>query len=181
MTKGDKGAIIAWIVIVAAIVVLALMSVGCSAPRQDFQPLSIRRDIPPPPMAAPAAAPVQGKSVKLAWDAPASGVVGFYRMYQGGQSRNYTNSVTGTAGTTLTMAGLVPKATYYFAVTAVDSAGLESTYSNEVSYRVPASRAKLTTQTTIKLETGLWTSIATNYDETVASSGFYRLLIDYEE
>lgn len=179
MSKQEKGAVIIWVLIVAVVAVLAFMSVGCSTSRQAFDPMPQTRRTPPP--MATAAALVQGKTVKLAWDAPTSGAVSFYRMYQGGQSRNYTNSASTTPGTTLTMAGLVPKATYYFAVTAVDTTGLESAYSNEVSYRVPASRAKLTTQTTLKLETGLWTSIATNYDETIASSGFYRLLIDYEE
>jgi hypothetical protein len=39
---------------------------------------------------------------------------------------------------TATVSGLIPGATYFFAVTAYDNAGLESTFSGQISYTVPA-------------------------------------------
>jgi fibronectin type 3 domain-containing protein len=81
---------------------------------------------------------VQAQSVTLAWD-PVSGVSG-YKLYQGGASRVYTNSInTGTA-TQEIISGLNVGATYYFAVTAYDSNGLESDYSSEIIYVVTSSR-----------------------------------------
>ena len=37
----------------------------------------------------------------------------------------------------MTISGLVPGATYYFAATTYNAAGLESPFSSEVSYLVP--------------------------------------------
>jgi hypothetical protein len=64
-------------------------------------------------------------------------VVG-YRLYQGGVSQVYTNVVDVGNSTSNTVAGLVAGATYYFAVTAYDSVGLESAFSNEIAYTVPS-------------------------------------------
>jgi len=84
------------------------------------------------------------QTVTFAWD-PMSGVAGF-KLYQGGASRVYTNSIdTGTA-TQVTVSGLIVGRTYYFAATAY-SGGIESDYSTEVSYTVPASGAPVITLT----------------------------------
>src|SRR5262249_48045981 len=39
--------------------------------------------------------------------------------------------------------GLIPGVTYYFAVTAYTAAGIESSFSGEISYTVPAAAANL--------------------------------------
>jgi hypothetical protein len=83
-------------------------------------------------------ASAQGQgSVTLAWDPDASGSVAGYRLYDGVVSRAYTNVIdTGTA-TTQAVTGLTVGVTYFFAVTAYDTNGLESDYSAEISYTVP--------------------------------------------
>src|ERR1041384_6763353 len=77
------------------------------------------------------------QSVSLAWDAsPAIDVVG-YVVHSGGASRAYTNFLDVGDTTTATVRGLEDGGTYYFAVTAYDSIGLNSDYSNEIRYQVP--------------------------------------------
>lgn len=79
-----------------------------------------------------------GSSVSLAWDSSTDPSVVSYNIYMGSQSRAYTNSVSASCCTGA-FTNLVPGVTYYFAATAVDSAGLESDYSVEVAYTVPIS------------------------------------------
>lgn len=74
------------------------------------------------------------QSVTLAWDPnPESDLAG-YIVYYGSASRNYTNAVNVGNITTNTVSGLVNGATYFFAVTAYNTNGLESDFSAEVSY-----------------------------------------------
>lgn len=57
-------------------------------------------------------------------------------MYYGTSSRNYGQSLGGgifVSTTNYTVTGLTVGQTYYFAVTAIDSAGVESGYSTEGS------------------------------------------------
>jgi fibronectin type 3 domain-containing protein len=76
-------------------------------------------------------------SVTLAWDAsPSPNVVG-YRLYYGTASRAYTHSLATGSATTVTVSNLVRGTTYYFAVTAIDEFGLESDFSEEISYMPP--------------------------------------------
>jgi hypothetical protein len=79
------------------------------------------------------------QSVTLAWNPNTETNLAGYRLYYGTASRQYaaSNSVP-RALTTSTVTNLTSGATYYFAVTAVSLDGLESGYSDEVSYRVPA-------------------------------------------
>ncbi len=78
------------------------------------------------------------QSVNLAWDAsPDASVVG-YRIYDGVTSRTYTNTMTFGNATNATIFGLIEGVTYYFAVTAYNSVGLESAFSNEATYTPPA-------------------------------------------
>lgn len=80
---------------------------------------------------------VTGNGVTLAWDrSPDSSVTG-YRIYYGAASGNYTNSVAVGNATTNVLQGLTGGVTYFFAVTAYDASGLESSFSNETSYTVP--------------------------------------------
>ena len=78
------------------------------------------------------------QSVTLAWDASADVNVIGYNVYYGPASGSYTNKIPVGNVTNVTINGLVEGATYYFAVTAYDSSGLESVPSNEVSYSVPS-------------------------------------------
>jgi len=79
-----------------------------------------------------------GGSIRLAWDAsPDSGVVS-YRIYCGTQSGRYERYAdlqpsAGGTGVSYTLCGLTPGQTYFIAVTARDSLGHESDFSNEVS------------------------------------------------
>lgn len=75
----------------------------------------------------------------LEWTAPAGAVAG-YRVYYGIASGSYAQplgSGTYVADTTYTVSGLPTGYRYYFAVTAVDTAGGESAYSNEASKLIP--------------------------------------------
>jgi len=73
--------------------------------------------------------------VSLAWNPSISdGVVG-YKIYLGTSPRSYNSSQKIGNQTTYTITGLTD-GTYYFAVTALDDAGTESGFSNEVSTTV---------------------------------------------
>jgi hypothetical protein len=77
------------------------------------------------------------KTVSLAWDANSETNLAGYRLHYGTSSRSYTN--TSNLGNVLsTSVALLEGSTYYFAVTAVDTAGAESDYSAEVSHHIPA-------------------------------------------
>ena len=70
--------------------------------------------------------------IALAWDASPSSNVTRYKVYSGNGSRTYGTSITIGNQTTYAISGLTT-GTYYFAVTALDSDGNESDYSNEIS------------------------------------------------
>jgi hypothetical protein len=73
-------------------------------------------------------------SVTLAWDAsPGTNVIANYKIYYGAASATYTNVVAAGTNLTVSISNLVTGTTYYFAATAVDTSGLESDYSTEVS------------------------------------------------
>ena len=82
--------------------------------------------------------PVCLPQVTLAWDANAEPSVAGYKVYYGTASRNYTSVADAARNPTVTVNGLTQGQTYYFAVTAYASSGLESSYSNEVTYAVAA-------------------------------------------
>ncbi len=82
-------------------------------------------------------------SVTLAWDASTDSSVAGYHLYVGGVSQNYTNMIDTGSTASGTVSGLVAGSTYYFAVTAYDIAGLESPFSTQVTYTVPATIANL--------------------------------------
>jgi fibronectin type 3 domain-containing protein len=76
-------------------------------------------------------------SLTLAWDPSDDPNVIGYRVYEGRASEVYTSVVDTSNSTTVVISNLDPGATYYFAVTAYDNAGLESQYSGEIDYTVP--------------------------------------------
>jgi hypothetical protein len=82
------------------------------------------------------------EQLTLAWDPITAQEVTGYRIYYGPSSGFYTHSIDVGTGTfdgtevSYTVTGL-PDGLYYFAATAYDSHGIESTYSNEVSAPFP--------------------------------------------
>lgn len=80
----------------------------------------------------------EGKaSVTLAWDANIEPDLAGYKMHHGLESRKYTTRIDVGNVTTSVVNKLEEGVTYYFAVTAYNTSGLESDYSNEVSYTTP--------------------------------------------
>jgi chitodextrinase len=86
---------------------------------------------PPPP----------SNSAGLAWDSVTGSNLSGYRLYFGTAPGTYLQPVgQGTSVgnvTTYTMTGLASGSRYYFAVTAFDTLGIESDYSNEIFKDIP--------------------------------------------
>jgi hypothetical protein len=82
-----------------------------------------------------------GGSVTLAWGPGTNTAVAGYHVYYGGATLTYTNMVAVGDVTNATVSGLVGGAEYFFAATTVDSAGVESLFSNEISFQVPSATA----------------------------------------
>jgi chitodextrinase len=86
---------------------------------------------PPPP----------SNSASLAWDSVTGSNLSGYRLYFGTAPGTYLQSDgQGTSVgnvTTYTMTGLASGSRYYFAVTAFDTLGIESDYSNEIFQDIP--------------------------------------------
>ena len=79
------------------------------------------------------AAAAGAQQLTLAWDASVSTNVVGYRLYYGTNTRSY-QFVTNT-GLMLTQAVVLPhRGRWFFAATAYDTDGLESDFSNEVSW-----------------------------------------------
>ncbi|MBV8376909.1 MAG: fibronectin type III domain-containing protein [Verrucomicrobia bacterium] len=92
--------------------------------------------------AAGSTAPPGVDSATLAWNAdaptsnPATNPVG-YRLHTGTTSGRYTQTTTLGSVTTTTVSNLVRGTTYYWVVTAYNSAGADSPPSQEISYKAP--------------------------------------------
>jgi hypothetical protein len=80
-------------------------------------------------------------TVTLAWNPSADPNLAGYHVYQGVASHTYTNVIQVGPLTNATLSGLTQGATYFFAVTAYDNAGLESAFSNEITYSAPTNSA----------------------------------------
>jgi hypothetical protein len=78
-----------------------------------------------------------GSNVTLAWDPNSEPTVAGYKVVYGLSSRNYAYTVDVGISTSLSISGLQPGTTYYFAALAYDTIGQQSGYSNEVSYLPP--------------------------------------------
>jgi hypothetical protein len=78
------------------------------------------------------------QSVTLAWNPNPEPDVSGYIVYYGNASRHYPYSTNVGNVTTATVYGLNEGLTYYFAVTATNTSGLESDFSNEVTNAIPA-------------------------------------------
>ncbi len=77
------------------------------------------------------AAKLQAATLTLAWN-PSANATG-YILYYGTRAGTYVTQVDVGAMTSVAVAGLADGSTYYFAVTAYDSTGLQSPFSTEVS------------------------------------------------
>ncbi len=76
-------------------------------------------------------------SVTLVWNPSADPLVVGYNVYYGGASLTYTNKISVGAATNVTISGLVPGTTYYFAATSYNASNVESPFSSELTYLVP--------------------------------------------
>ena len=85
-----------------------------------------------------------GNTVTLAWDANTEPDLAGYKVYWGRSSGKYENTpvptVAPSANPTFTTPAL-PNGTWYFAVTAYNTTGMESGYSNEVSTTIATAPA----------------------------------------
>lgn len=79
-----------------------------------------------------------GRGVTLEWDPNQESDIAGYRLYYGTSSGNYSNTIEVGNETTALVEQLDPAGTYYFAVTAYNTEGLESLPSDEVSYTAPS-------------------------------------------
>lgn len=87
----------------------------------------------------------EAETLTLTWDANTEPDMSHYIVYWGKESRKYDYNSGNIGLVTIYSKEFVPpydaKTTYYFAVTAVDTSGLESDFSNEVFWtfdtRVP--------------------------------------------
>ena len=95
----------------------------------------------------------------LSWNANTEPGVTGYKVYYGSSSRNYTTSIDVGNNTTYTLS-VVPVSNTYFAVTAYNSFGTESTPSDEVIYTptTTTTTQPVTTTTTIRPVTTTTTS-----------------------
>jgi hypothetical protein len=81
--------------------------------------------------------PLLAADVTLVWDPNSESDLAGYKVYYGRESGVYGAPIVLGKQTTYIATGLAP-GTYYFAVTAYNTAGLESGFSNEVSTTVMA-------------------------------------------
>jgi hypothetical protein len=86
------------------------------------------------------------QNVTLAWDANSETNLAGYKLYYGTSSRAYTN-VSNLGNALSASINLLEGSTYYFAVTAVNTLGIESDYSTEVSYNIPIIQSPITVTT----------------------------------
>jgi hypothetical protein len=89
-------------------------------------------------MAALAFCPaLTASNVTLAWNATFDPEVQGYNCYYGVASRVYIRAIPAGDATTITLTNLPDGLTYYFAATTYNAAGVESEYSDEVSFTLP--------------------------------------------
>ena len=74
------------------------------------------------------------QTVTLLWRANSEANLEGYKVHHGPNSRIYTDHIDVGNVTTSTISNLVPEQTYFMAVTAYDSSGLESDPSNEIIF-----------------------------------------------
>jgi len=107
-----------------------------------------------------------GATVSVIWNPSVGTNVAGYNIYDGPASRTYTQKINVGNSTNGTVSGLAEGSNYFFAVTAYDSRGLESDYSNELAYRVPTPKSnylsvgvRVLTATNVLGPWTLWTNL----------------------
>ncbi len=100
-------------------------------------------------------------NITLSWNAPVTNTDGTplnnlagYKIYYGTASHSYSQNINAGNVTTYTVTNLTDGITYYFAVTAYDTANNESGYSNEVSKTLSAQSAQQYTLNVNRAGTG---------------------------
>ncbi len=178
------------------IILLLLLLTGCAGPT-PIKPSSpvppaapISKMTPAPPMPLPKALAVfssVGGTVTLAWSpgpiTPTNPAPIGFRIYQGAASRSYTNSIDVGNVTSFQVQNLITNSTYFFAATSYKASGIQSDFSNEVSYKVPAQKKTVAVITSIietnsTLSTNTWIQAYTYSDVTIpvyADPQFYRV------
>ncbi len=117
---------------------LVQMSAGFASLLQPSTPVVTPSSTTPPPATPPATPPPVSNtgSVTLSWSANGETDLAGYKIYFGTSSGNYTASGSPTVigkATSYTVTGLQRNTTYFFALSAYDSAGNESALSGEAS------------------------------------------------
>jgi hypothetical protein len=74
------------------------------------------------------------QNVTLAWNPSVSPNIVGYDIYYGGVSGIYTNEIIAGNVTNITVPSLLGGTTYYFVVTAVNSSGIQSSFSSQLPY-----------------------------------------------
>lgn len=124
--------------------------------------------------------------VQLAWNPSTSTGVSFYNLYWGTSSGQYTNVVNVGNVTNVTVTLPTRGVMFVYAVTAVDSHGLQSPFSNEVNYTAPnppspPQQKPLTVITVMKAPTptGVFVDSGMNWSESPDQpQTYYKLKID---
>ena len=78
------------------------------------------------------------KAITLKWNANTDANLAGYTVYSGTNSHSYNKSNFVGNVTTNTPTGLIAGTTYYFAITAKNTTGQESAFSNESAVNMPA-------------------------------------------
>lgn len=124
--------------------------------------------------------------VQLAWNPSTSTGISFYNLYWGTSSGQYTNVVNVGNVTNVTVTLPTRGVMFVYAVTAVDSHGLQSPFSNEVNYTAPnppspPQQKPLTVITVMKAPTptGVFIDSGMNWSESPDQpQTYYKLKID---
>lgn len=96
-------------------------------------------DTTPPLPPQSVTAEIENDDIRLTWHASSDSDLSGYKVYHGTSSRDYTFPTT-EKGTSSILSGLEKEKLYFFAVTAIDTAGNESGFSSpEISQLIPMS------------------------------------------
>jgi fibronectin type 3 domain-containing protein len=72
--------------------------------------------------------------ITLAWDHNSESDLGGYKLYLGNSPRNYSQIIDLGLTTQYTISNMIEGNVYFFALTAYNQKGFESSFSNEVRY-----------------------------------------------
>jgi hypothetical protein len=78
-----------------------------------------------------------GQTVLFGWSPNSEPDLAGYKLYVGNQSRSYFQATNVGLATTFEVNGLQPGVSYYFALTAFNTSGLESDFTPELTYTIP--------------------------------------------